>query len=52
MLDAAKRIASETYRFTEPLTVVGILFLVLSLGSALLIRLVERHMLKAHRNER
>lgn len=45
MLDAAKRITSETYRFTEPLTVVGILFLILSLGSAMLIRLVERHML-------
>lgn len=50
MLDAAKRIASETYRFTEPLTVVGILFLVLSLGSALLIRLVERHMLMGTRH--
>lgn len=45
MLDAAKRITSETYRFTEPLTVVGILFLILSLGSAVLIRLVERYML-------
>lgn len=45
MLDAAKRITSETYRFTEPLTVVGLLFLILSLGSAMLIRLVERHML-------
>ncbi|NVK30935.1 MAG: ectoine/hydroxyectoine ABC transporter permease subunit EhuD [Gammaproteobacteria bacterium] len=48
MLDAAKRITSETYRFTEPLTVVGILFLILSLGSALLIRLVERHMLREY----
>ncbi|MCE8515285.1 ectoine/hydroxyectoine ABC transporter permease subunit EhuD [Ruegeria pomeroyi] len=50
MLDAAKRITSETYRFTEPLTVVGILFLILSLGSAMLIRLVERHMLKENRH--
>lgn len=51
MLDAARRIASETYRFTEPLTVVGILFLILSLVSALLIRLVERHMLTETRHE-
>lgn len=50
MLDAAKRIASETYRFTEPLTVVGVLFLILSLVSALLIRLVERHMLTETRH--
>lgn len=50
MLDAAKRITSETYRFTEPLTVVGILFLILSLGSALLISLVERRILKGHSN--
>ncbi|WP_306044309.1 ectoine/hydroxyectoine ABC transporter permease subunit EhuD [Nioella sp. MMSF_3534] len=49
MPDAARRIASETYRFTEPLTVVGILFLILSLASALLIRLVERHMLTENR---
>ncbi len=45
MLDSARRIASETYRFTEPLTVVGILFLILSLVSAVLVRFVERHML-------
>ena len=50
MLDTAKRIASETYRFTEPLTVVGILFLVLSLVSAALIRLVERRMLPENRH--
>lgn len=50
MLDAAKRITSETYRFTEPLTVVGILFLILSLGSAVLIRLVERRMLTENRH--
>lgn len=49
MLDAAKRIASETYRFTEPLTVVGLLFLILSLGSALLVRLIERAMTKERR---
>jgi len=46
MLDTAKRIASETYRFTEPLTVVGVLFLILSLVSAILIKLVEHHMVR------
>lgn len=52
MLDTAKRIASETYRFTEPLTVVGVLFLILSLVSAVLIKIVERRMIPEMRHGR
>lgn len=42
LLQTAKVIGSETFRYLEPLTLVGILFLVLSLISARLIRRVER----------
>ncbi|OGA40075.1 MAG: ectoine/hydroxyectoine ABC transporter permease subunit EhuD [Betaproteobacteria bacterium RIFCSPLOWO2_12_FULL_62_13] len=42
VLQTAKIIGSETFRYVEPLTITGALFLVLSLGSATLIRRVEK----------
>ena len=42
MLQTAKDIGSETFRYTEPITIIGVIFLVLSLVSAAAIRLVER----------
>lgn len=41
MMHAAKLIGSEYYRFTEAVTIAGIFFLVMSLVSAQLVRLVE-----------
>ena len=41
VLQAAKLIGAETFRYVEPLTLVGVLFLVLSLLSAAAIRWVE-----------
>jgi polar amino acid transport system permease protein len=41
-MQTAKIIGSETFRYTEPITLVGVFFLVMSLVSAALIRLVER----------
>ena len=42
LMQTAKIIGSETFRYTEPITLVGVFFLVMSLVSAALIRLVER----------
>jgi polar amino acid transport system permease protein len=42
MLQQAKIIGSETFRYTEPITIVGLVFLVLSLTCAAGIRRVER----------
>ena len=42
MLGRAFDIASDTYRYAEPLTVVGILFLLLALGVAQAIRFLEQ----------
>lgn len=42
MLQVAKLIGSETFRYVEPMTMVGILFLVVSLIVAIPIRLLER----------
>lgn len=44
MLQTAKIIGAETFRYLEPLTLVGALFLALSLCSAALIRWVERRL--------
>jgi polar amino acid transport system permease protein len=38
----AQSIGNETYRFTEPLTVVGLLFLALTVVFTLVLRLIER----------
>ena len=44
MLQTAKNIGSETFRYTEPVTIIGLIFLLLSLVSATGIRWVERHL--------
>ena len=44
VLQAAKLIGAETFRYIEPLTLVGALFLVLSLLSAAAIRWAERRL--------
>jgi polar amino acid transport system permease protein len=42
LMQAAKNIGSETFRYTEPITLVGLFFLAMSLVSATLIRAAER----------
>ena len=42
LMQTAKIIGSENFRYTEPITLVGLLFLIMSLVSAALIRQVER----------
>ena len=44
MLQTAKNIGSETFRYTEPVTIIGLIFLALSLVSATGIRWVERNL--------
>lgn len=41
ILQQGKILGSETFRYVEPLTLVGLLFLILSLAAAALIRMVE-----------
>jgi polar amino acid transport system permease protein len=40
-MQTAKIIGSETFRYTEPMTLVGLFFLAMSLVSAALIRSLE-----------
>lgn len=42
LMQTAKIMGSETFRYTEPITLVGVIFLIMSLISAVLIRRVER----------
>jgi polar amino acid transport system permease protein len=42
LMQTAKIIGSETFRYTEPITLVGVFFLIMSLVSAAVIRVVER----------
>lgn len=42
LMQTAKIMGSETFRYTEPITLVGVFFLIMSLGSAWLIRMAER----------
>lgn len=42
MLSVAKLIGSETFRYTEPYTIVGAIFLVMSLSAAALVQQIER----------
>ncbi|MFM9844277.1 MAG: ectoine/hydroxyectoine ABC transporter permease subunit EhuD [Dongiaceae bacterium] len=44
MLSVAKLIGSETFRYTEPYTIVGAIFLALSLGAAALVQQLERRL--------
>ncbi len=48
MLQLAKMMGAESFRYVEALTLVGLFFLVLSLCAALLIRGLERRMQVAH----
>jgi polar amino acid transport system permease protein len=48
MLQLAKMIGSESFRYVEALTLVGLFFLLLSLCAAALMRAVERRILVAH----
>ena len=42
LMSRAQAIGNETYRYTEPLTVVGVIFLVLTIGAAALLKRLER----------
>jgi polar amino acid transport system permease protein len=44
LMQTAKILGSQTFRYTEPITLVGLFFLVMSLVSAAGIRVVERHL--------
>lgn len=44
LLQAAKLLGSESFRYIEPLTLVGVLFLALSLASAAVIRKAEQRL--------
>ncbi|WP_372656733.1 ectoine/hydroxyectoine ABC transporter permease subunit EhuD [Hydrogenophaga sp.] len=44
LMQTAKILGSETFRYVEPITLVGVFFLVFSLVSAALIRRVELHL--------
>jgi polar amino acid transport system permease protein len=44
LMQTAKIIGSQTFRYTEPITLVGVFFLVMSLVSAAGIRALERHL--------
>jgi polar amino acid transport system permease protein len=43
-MHTSKIIGSQTFRYTEPSTLVGIFFLIMSLVSAAGIRALERHL--------
>src|SRR5262249_32640469 len=47
MMNAARQYAGEHYVYLEPYTLVGLLFLVVSLPAALLVRLLERRFERA-----
>jgi polar amino acid transport system permease protein len=42
LMQTAKILGSETFRYVEPITLVGVIFLIMSLVSAAGIRWVER----------
>ncbi len=44
MMQRAKIIGSETFRYLEPITIVGLFFLAMSLGAAMLVRALERRL--------
>jgi polar amino acid transport system permease protein len=49
LMQTAKILGSENFRYTEPMTLVGLFFLAMSLVSAALIRLVEYRLNARHR---
>jgi polar amino acid transport system permease protein len=48
LLNTAKEIGAGTFRYLEPFTIVGVLFLVVSLVAAGGVRLVERRMRRSY----
>jgi polar amino acid transport system ATP-binding protein len=52
LMQTAKILGSQTFRYTEPITLVGLFFLAMSLVSAALIREVERTSTAGVRDER
>ena len=48
ILQTAKIIGSETWRYLEPITIVGLLFLLLSYPSSLLVQRIEKRMKKMY----
>jgi polar amino acid transport system permease protein len=44
LMQTAKILGSESFQYTEPITLVGLFFLGFSLVSAALIRRLERHL--------
>jgi polar amino acid transport system permease protein len=48
IVGAAREAGSETYRFVEPITTAGLLFLVLSYSASLLVRWLERRVGTVH----
>ena len=49
LMQTAKNFGNETFRYTEPITLVGLFFLVMSLVSAVLVRIVERRLARIGR---
>ena len=49
LMQTAKNLGSESFRYTEPITLVGIFFLIMSLVSAALVRVVERRLARIGR---
>jgi polar amino acid transport system permease protein len=49
LMSVAKSIGSDTFRYNEPITLVGLFFLAMSLVSAALVRLVEYRLSRRHR---
>ncbi|GAA5157414.1 ectoine/hydroxyectoine ABC transporter permease subunit EhuD [Pseudonocardia eucalypti] len=43
VVNRAKELGSESFRYTEPLTIAGLLFLALSYPASMLVRRLERH---------
>ncbi|MEZ5644780.1 MAG: ectoine/hydroxyectoine ABC transporter permease subunit EhuD [Burkholderiaceae bacterium] len=48
LMQTAKILGSESFQYTEPITLVGLFFLAFSLASAALIRRLERHLARRH----
>ncbi|MFF7387034.1 ectoine/hydroxyectoine ABC transporter permease subunit EhuD [Streptomyces scabiei] len=46
MLSEARLYAQETFRFTEPLTVIGVAFILISYTASLLLRTLERRLVR------
>jgi polar amino acid transport system permease protein len=44
LMQRAKIIGSESFRYLEPITIVGLFFLAMSLGAAALVRMLERRL--------